>query len=69
MSERPAIQGSIRPRDATAWIKAVRKAGETGPIRVEIESDGKRVIITSRKAESAAEAKIDLAGEIRGWQP
>lgn len=40
---------NFRERDVAAAIRAARKAGETGAVRVEIGKDGKIVIITSRE--------------------
>lgn len=41
---------NFRQRDVEAAIRAARKAGETGTVRVEIGKDGRIIIITSRES-------------------
>lgn len=46
----PRGPANFRERDVTAAIRAARKAGETGHVRIEIGKDGKTVVIISRES-------------------
>lgn len=59
---------TFRERDLKAAIRAVRKAGETGPFRVEIENDGRLVVIIGVPEEDGGGVD-DLRKEIAEWQP
>lgn len=57
---------TFRERDVKAAIRAARKAGETGAVRVEIEDHRVVVIIGGQDAVDIAP---DLRKEIEEWQP
>jgi len=54
MAERNRSHSTFRQRDVTAAIKAAKAAGEQ-VVRVEVDREGKIIIITAREAPAEAE--------------
>jgi hypothetical protein len=55
----PRGPANFKERDVTAAIRAARKAGETGQVRIEIGKNGKTIVIISRENAEPAPAEAN----------